>query len=118
MQSAAFIQRSKFINGQTLCLSQVDVRAEKTQAELAAGKPVHSLAKISEQRHIHLAKQAPYEIRSDVRMVLEEAHGSIAGTGVSYVTADDFSLPLGIDEVPHGFELPGVQEFRVIGDVA
>src|SRR5581483_292899 len=92
--------------------------AEKTDGVFAGGEPIRSLAKIAKQGRVHLAEEFANKRRTELRMVIKESRVARAGSGFTNVARFDFAFPLGIQEIPIGFEILLIDELAVVIDRA
>ncbi len=86
------------------------------QAEriLARSEPVFTLRKAGVKGQRHFAEQPAQKLRPQLRVVVKEAvtgGGKAAGFGIE---RDDLALPLGIEQIPVGFERAGIDEFGIV----
>jgi hypothetical protein len=107
LDTDAFFKRRRFnqIDGKSLRLRFAD-RLVAAQADriFARGQSIFTLREARIQSQRHFAEQTAQKWRPQLRIVVKEAVAGgreAAGFGIE---RDDLSLPLGIEDIPVGFE--------------
>ena len=104
--------RIEIIHRQSLVLGAHGILAAKAQGVAPLGQPVGHLAEILGELDVHGAKEFFDKFRAEFRVIVEKLHGA-AQTAVARIEGDDFTLPLGLRDIPIGFEFLGTHLARV-----
>src|SRR6516165_3878525 len=51
-------------------------------------------------------------------MVVQKAQGMRDGADSAHIVRDDFALPFGLEKIPIGFDLLGIDQFRIVSVLA
>src|SRR5207249_11304910 len=94
----------KVLHRQTLVFGSHGIFAAHTHGKFSLRQPIGHLAEILGVGDIHAAEKFLHVLRTDLGTIIKKLHRR-AQPGVSWIERDDFALPLGIDDVPIGFEL-------------
>src|SRR4029079_13923905 len=91
---------------------QFRVVARDADHPLAGGQPIYELAMIPAQRQLHVAIQFSDELRAQGVIHVEVPKSVALNPGDGRVVADDFSFPLGVEQIPPRFDF---LSFRLLG---
>src|SRR5882724_2180713 len=114
-QRAAFLQLESFAERKPLLdrFFAFPGIAGDADGELAGGQPVDRLAIVAGDGHVHLAIEPAHELGAELGMVVKKEHRSVH-TVHARIGGDDFSFPLGIEQVPICRELLRAHEVGVV----
>src|SRR5574341_1112436 len=79
----------------------------------ASGEPVGPLPPVAGSCHVHLAEEPLQKFRPEIRVVEKRGGGVEPEAAGLWVHKKNFPLPLGLEQVPVGFEFRRVHELRV-----
>src|SRR5215510_12156029 len=107
--------RTESIYRQTLSLQNIDI-AKETDRELSRRQPIRPLAKITKQRHVHLAEKPLDKRQPKLQIIVKEPCVASARPSFADIACLDLALPLTVQQIPVRLKLLNLDELRVVID--
>ena len=106
----------EIVHRQPLLFRPRRIFATHADGVLALRQPVGHLLEVFCVSNLHAAEEFLHELRTDFRAVIVELHGR-AQAGIARIEGDDLTFPLGMDHVGVGFELFGIDQIGIVGQL-